>query len=76
MQEYCEDLDQTDGGGYLETDRSENVEFYRRFGFDIIHEATVLGVRNYFMWRKPTSKPPSGMRLRPTADGFAGGRDR
>ena len=73
MEAYCEDLDQTDDGGYLETDRSENVEFYRRFGFDIIHEATVLGVRNYFMWRKPTSKPPSNMRLHPTADGFAGG---
>ena len=66
MEAYCEDLDQTADAGYLETDRSENVEFYRRFDFDIIHEATVLGVRNYFMWRKPTSKPPSNMRLHPT----------
>ena len=74
MEAYCEDLDQTADAGYLETDRSENVEFYRRFDFDIIHEATVLGVRNYFMWRKPTSKPPSNMRLHPTAGGFARGR--
>ncbi len=59
MEAYCEDLDRTNDAGYLETDRAENVEFYRRYGFEIIDEATVLGVPNYFMWRKPTSKPPS-----------------
>ena len=57
MEAYLEELDQTDDAGYLETDRAENVEFYRRFGFDIVDEATVLEVPNYFMWRKPTSKP-------------------
>ena len=64
LEVYCEDLDRTNDASYLETDRAENVEFskvqiYRRFGFEIIDEATVLGAPNYFMWRKPTSKPPS-----------------
>lgn len=52
MERYCETLDQTGAGGYLETDRPENVDFYRRFGFEIIEEAPVLGVMTYFMWRK------------------------
>ena len=37
--------------GYLETDRPENVGFYRRFGFELVGEVTVLDVPNYFMWR-------------------------
>lgn len=28
---------------YLETDRAENVPFYRRFGFAVVAEAKVLG---------------------------------
>ena len=36
MEVYCEDLDRTNDASYLETDRAENVEFYRRFGFEII----------------------------------------
>lgn len=55
MEMYCNDVDRTADAAYLETDRPENVDFYRRFGFEIIEEATVLGVRSYFMWRKPTS---------------------
>jgi ribosomal protein S18 acetylase RimI-like enzyme len=52
MQEYCHELDRTGAAGYLETDRSENVRFYRRFGFAMTDEIDVLGVRNYLMWRK------------------------
>ena len=52
MQRYCETLERTGACGYLETDRPENVSFYRRFGFEIIEEVPVLGVLNYFMWRK------------------------
>ena len=53
MDRYCEDLGKTGEAGYLETDRPENVEFYRRFGFETIATAPVLGVTNYFMRRKP-----------------------
>jgi hypothetical protein len=52
MKLYCEELDRTRHAGYLETDRSENVSFYGRFGFETIGEVSVLGVRNYLMWRE------------------------
>jgi GNAT superfamily N-acetyltransferase len=52
MEEYCHDLDRTGAVGYLETDRPENVRFYRRFGFAMADEVDVLGVRNYLMLRE------------------------
>jgi ribosomal protein S18 acetylase RimI-like enzyme len=52
MEEYCHDLDRTRAAGYLETDRPENVRFYRRFGFAMTDEIDVLGVRNYLMRRE------------------------
>jgi GNAT superfamily N-acetyltransferase len=55
MERYCEEVDRTGDAGYLETDRPENVNFYRRFGFDTTEEAVVLGVWNCFMWRKARS---------------------
>ena len=36
---------------YLETDKYKNVLFYRKFGFDIIAEAEVLGVPTWYMSR-------------------------
>ncbi len=58
MEQYYEELDRTREAGYLETDRPENVSFYRRFGFEVTDEVMVLGVRNYLMWRK--AKSPTG----------------
>jgi ribosomal protein S18 acetylase RimI-like enzyme len=55
MERYCEELDRSGSAGYLETDRLENVAFYHRFGFEITDEISVLGVRNYFMWRAARS---------------------
>lgn len=55
MERYCRDLDTRARTGYLETDRPENVAFYRRFGFEIVAEAPVLGVPNFFMRRAPGS---------------------
>lgn len=52
MELYCKELDGTGQAGYLETDRPENLSFYRRFGFEIIDEVSVLGVINYLMWRE------------------------
>jgi GNAT superfamily N-acetyltransferase len=48
---YIDAVDKSGLMGYLETDRPENVDFYRRFGFETTEEVTVLGVRNYFMAR-------------------------
>jgi ribosomal protein S18 acetylase RimI-like enzyme len=48
---YCDDLDRSQTAGYLETDRPENVAFYRRFGFEVSCERLVLGTPNFFMRR-------------------------
>jgi ribosomal protein S18 acetylase RimI-like enzyme len=37
--------------GYLETDRPEAVDFYRRFGYQVVAEAAVLEVPCWFMRR-------------------------
>ena len=51
MEHYCESIDRDGAAGYLETDRPENVRFYRQFGFVTTDEVTVLGVRNFLMKR-------------------------
>jgi ribosomal protein S18 acetylase RimI-like enzyme len=53
MAEFRRRMDQLGALAYLETDRAINVEFYRKFGFKIVDEATVIGVRNWFMTREP-----------------------
>ncbi|MQA83924.1 MAG: GNAT family N-acetyltransferase [Streptosporangiales bacterium] len=51
MREHCRRLDEADQVGYLETDKPENVHFYRRFGFEVLAEEAVIGVPNWFMRR-------------------------
>jgi hypothetical protein len=51
MVEYCTRLDGANAVGYLETDKPENVKFYRRFGFQTIAEAPVLNIPSWFMRR-------------------------
>ncbi|MGI8945791.1 MAG: GNAT family N-acetyltransferase [Thermoleophilaceae bacterium] len=52
MAAYCRRLDEEERMGYLETDERGNVDFYRRFGFEVSAETTVLGgVPNWFMRR-------------------------
>jgi ribosomal protein S18 acetylase RimI-like enzyme len=51
MDAYCNELDRTGEARYLETDRPENVTFYRQFGFEVTDEILVLGVPNHLMWR-------------------------
>ena len=51
MRRYIEHLEQVRMPGYLETDRAENVEFYRRFGFTLRHEENLLGIPTWYMWR-------------------------
>lgn len=57
MLRYIEHLDQEKIAGYLETDRRENVEFYRKFGFIVQREEELIGVPVWYMWR------PSGASL-------------
>lgn len=48
---FCAHMDAYGAFSYLETDKPENVRFYQKFGFTVVAEAEVLGVRNWFMSR-------------------------
>ena len=51
MNRYIEELEQERSLGYLETDRIENVEFYKKFGFVVEHEEVVIGTPTWYMSR-------------------------
>lgn len=51
MEFYIEHLDSEGTAGYLETDREENVEFYRKFGFTVRHAEDLIGTPTWYMWR-------------------------
>ena len=53
MERYIEYLVQDKIAGYLETDRRENIEFYKRFGFLVQREEEVIGTTTWHMWRPP-----------------------
>ena len=48
---YIAKLEQERLIGYLETDRIENVEFYKKFGFVVKHEEVVIGIPTWYMSR-------------------------
>jgi ribosomal protein S18 acetylase RimI-like enzyme len=52
MHLFCDELERQSLPGYLETDRPENVRFYEGFGFEVVSERPVIGVRNFFMSRR------------------------
>jgi ribosomal protein S18 acetylase RimI-like enzyme len=51
LQAFCAIVDDFRSLSYLETDKSENVMFYQKFGFKVVGETKVLGVANWFMSR-------------------------
>ncbi len=53
MTDYCGRLDAAAEVGYLETDKPDNVRFYERHGYSVVSEATVIGLPNWFMIRRP-----------------------
>lgn len=53
MKELAARWDRTDDPAYLETDKSQNVDFYRRHGFTVIADGPVLGRPNWLMLREP-----------------------
>ena len=54
---FCAAMDEKHELAYLETDKSENVHFYQRFGFSVISEGKVLGITNWFMLRSSAVRP-------------------
>ena len=51
MADFCARMSECGTFSYLETDKSENVRFYQKFGFSVIAEAEILGIPNWFMSR-------------------------
>jgi ribosomal protein S18 acetylase RimI-like enzyme len=49
---FCNYLDESRQTGYLETDKVENVRLYEKFGFKVISEDGIYGVKNWFMVRE------------------------
>jgi ribosomal protein S18 acetylase RimI-like enzyme len=54
MEHFCTQVDVNGEPAYLETDKQENVGFYKKFRFELIGETDIFGVKNYFMWRPMT----------------------
>lgn len=55
MRRFCQEVDACKAAAYLETDQTRSVRFYRKFDFQMLDESDIFGVRNYFMWRPPSS---------------------
>ena len=53
MRRFCQEVDACKSAAYLETDLPENVLFYQKFDFQVVKEADIFGVKNFFMWRSP-----------------------
>ncbi len=60
MNRYLEYLKQGKSAGYLETDRAENVEFYKKFGFVVQREEVLIGTSTWYMWRPRDEHLQSG----------------
>jgi len=56
MLAFCAKMDAAREVAYLETDKQINVRFYERFGFEVVGEEEVLGVRNWFMTRRAENR--------------------
>jgi ribosomal protein S18 acetylase RimI-like enzyme len=52
LEAFCARMDDRRALAYLETDKRENVGFYRKFGFTVVAGAEVMGVPNWFMHRR------------------------
>lgn len=53
MNRYMDHLKNEQAAGYLETDKAENVAFYKRFGFVVQREEELIGTAIWYMWRAP-----------------------
>jgi GNAT superfamily N-acetyltransferase len=51
MNRYIKQLEEERSVGYLETDRLENVEFYKKFGFVVKHEEVIIDTPTWYMSR-------------------------
>jgi ribosomal protein S18 acetylase RimI-like enzyme len=55
LSRFCHEVDACLAPAYLETDTDKNVQFYERFGFQVVGETEIFDVKNRYMWRHPVS---------------------
>lgn len=53
MGRCCEAMDDAGELAFLETEKPENVVFYRRLGFEVVSETELPGLHIWFMRREP-----------------------
>jgi len=53
MERFCKEVDACMAKAYLETDLDINVRFYEKYGFKIVSESKIFGVKNRYMLREP-----------------------
>jgi ribosomal protein S18 acetylase RimI-like enzyme len=53
MRELCAAMDAEGEVAFLETEKPENVVFYRRAGFEVVSESELTGLHTWFMQRDP-----------------------
>ena len=51
LSRFCQEVDTCLSPAYLETDSDKNVQFYERFGFEVVKETEIFNVNNRYMWR-------------------------
>ena len=51
MARFCKEVDICMAKAYLETDLDKNVRFYEKFGFKVVSESEIFGVKNRYMLR-------------------------
>ncbi len=51
MERFCKEVDACMAKAYLETDLDQNVRFYEKFGFKVVSESEIFGVKNRYMLR-------------------------
>jgi ribosomal protein S18 acetylase RimI-like enzyme len=55
MERFCKEVDACMAKAYLETDLDKNVRFYEKFGFKVVSESEIFGVKNRYMIRDSTT---------------------
>lgn len=63
MDIFCSALDDKSALGFLETDKPENVGFYKRFGFEVVKKVQVIGTTTFFMARAARMAKRSNTRM-------------
>ena len=53
LRRFCQEVDACLAPAHLETDELQLVPFYEKFGFELVAESEIFGVKNSFMWRAP-----------------------